>query len=258
MSKNFEEEYKSFAQMDLPDLWDRIEAGISEKEPVSTPGVLVFFRRYQTVAAALLCVMILIPAFLLMRQVGGGMSKSTTDGAPAEVVVMTEAAAEESIETETAAAPMEEIWAEEAPAAEAPAAEAPETEAEVEDVFLSENSAGEDFAKKESATEAVTEAMSEEMKADRAESNVTGYPVSIEIIREQETSALAEKERADGRIYRCMVLEDKSGQLEAKEEILIWIPTSLVEEPKQGDSYELTLEQSNSEYYDFIAESLHD
>lgn len=256
MSKNFEEEYKSFAQIDLPDLWDRIEAGISEKEPVSTPGVLVFFRRYQTVAAALLCVMILIPAFLLMRQVGGGMSKSTTDGAPAEVVVMTEAAAEESIETETAS--MEELWAEEANAAEAPAAEATETEEAVEEAFLSENSAGEDFAKKESATGAVTEEMSEEMKADRAESKVTGYPVSIEIIREQETFALAEKERADGGVYRCMVLEDKSGQLKAEEEILIWIPLSLVEEPKQGEAYRLTLEQSNSEYYDFIAESLQD
>ena len=84
MSKSFEKEYKELAQSKLPDLWDRIEAGLSEKKPVSVPitideeainnettikkadsnKVLVFFRRYQTVAAALLCVIILVPAFL--------------------------------------------------------------------------------------------------------------------------------------------------------------------------------------------------
>ena len=37
MNKSFEEEYKALAQSKLPDLWDRIEAGLSEKKPVSVP-----------------------------------------------------------------------------------------------------------------------------------------------------------------------------------------------------------------------------
>ena len=37
MSKSFEKEYKELAQSKLPDLWDRIEAGLSEKKPVSVP-----------------------------------------------------------------------------------------------------------------------------------------------------------------------------------------------------------------------------
>lgn len=35
MSKNFEEEYKALANNDLPDLWDRIEAGLSSKTIIS-------------------------------------------------------------------------------------------------------------------------------------------------------------------------------------------------------------------------------
>ena len=37
MSKSFEKEYRELAQSKLPDLWDRIEAGLSEKKPVSVP-----------------------------------------------------------------------------------------------------------------------------------------------------------------------------------------------------------------------------
>ena len=32
MSKNFEEEYKALANEDLPDLWNRIEAGLTNRD----------------------------------------------------------------------------------------------------------------------------------------------------------------------------------------------------------------------------------
>ncbi len=133
MSKVFEQAYKEFAQADIPDLWDRIEAGLSEK---STPAalhidenkeviqketvnvvseknevrknnkVLLVMRKYSAVAAAIVCVAILIPAISLMGRLGIGGSKS-------------EAAMEMAAEAPAAEAPAEmyeEAVAEEAPA----------------------------------------------------------------------------------------------------------------------------------------------
>ena len=133
MSKVFEQAYKEFAQTDVPDLWNRIEAGLSEKsapaalhidenegaiqqETVSLVSkkakarknnkVILLVRKYSAVAAAVVCVAILIPAISLMGHLGIGGSKS-------------EAAMEMAAEAPAAEAPAEmceEEAAEEAPA----------------------------------------------------------------------------------------------------------------------------------------------
>ena len=142
MSKDFEQAYKELAQIEVPDLWDRIEAGLKEKstpekvvqiekiqevkaeekkeegnkaeEKKSSPkSVLVFLKRYSAVAAALICVAILVPAITFVGRFGIGGSKSesaaTTEFAQetesfAADGMTEEACMEEMAETEMASA----------------------------------------------------------------------------------------------------------------------------------------------------------
>ncbi len=124
MSKNFEEEYKALANEDLPDLWNRIEAGLTNKDaslmedekrqdekPASgkTPPkdnfgkIISFFTRYRTAAAAILCVVVAIPAFLLLGRTG---KDQLWEGA--EDTASQEMAEETSQEMAEEAAPAEE------------------------------------------------------------------------------------------------------------------------------------------------------
>lgn len=73
MSKNFEEEYKALADQELPDLWDRIEEGLAPrstpKEPVKRSSKIVqFVRRYKGSLAAVVCVLLILPAAILISQ----------------------------------------------------------------------------------------------------------------------------------------------------------------------------------------------
>lgn len=73
MSKNFEEEYKALADQELPDLWDRIEEGLAPrstpKEPVKKSMKIVqFVRRYKGSLAAVVCVLLILPAAILISQ----------------------------------------------------------------------------------------------------------------------------------------------------------------------------------------------
>ncbi len=148
MSKNFEEEYKALAENDLPDLWNRIEAGLTPRSTVSESGeadritrkqeqiidkpegradhnkVIQFFLRYKTVAAAAICVIIILPAVLVLGNLNSGKSKTTElceeamdAAAPMEEGLDTAAAAAETA-AETAEAvteePVEEEMADEA------------------------------------------------------------------------------------------------------------------------------------------------
>lgn len=100
MSKDFEQAYKEAAQMEAPDLWDRIEAGLksksvpeektdrdiivseakTEKESVSgeeapekkadrrrMPVNFPYLKRYSGVIAAAVCVAVILPAMALLR-----------------------------------------------------------------------------------------------------------------------------------------------------------------------------------------------
>lgn len=268
MSKVFEEEYKKLAENEIPDLWDRIEAGLSEKKPVLTTEndinknsnnktVLIFFKRYQTVAAALLCVMILVPAFLLMRQMGGSMNKSSSeaamDTAPAE---MMEAAAEEAAAGEPATeAPAEEMMVEET-CKEMTAATV--TEAKAEEAMESETAAG--MAEDAEMEAAKDLAMNEEMKqsAENKRAETVLYQVSVKVIQKQETDSVSETDFVSGSIYQCVVIgKNGDGQLEINDEITVYVPTLLAEELVQGEVYELDLTESTSEYYDYTAKSLY-
>lgn len=90
--KNFENEYKELIQEDMPDLWDRIEAGLVEKkpaveqtvEPMETvaerkrPISIHKLVRYAGLAAACLCVVILTPVIIMVTSGGAGDCASST------------------------------------------------------------------------------------------------------------------------------------------------------------------------------------
>lgn len=78
MSKVLADEYKKLADSDIPDLWNRIEAGLKEKtvsaasesgdeSPVIYQYRRSFLRRYGSLIAALLCVAVIIPVIYFNR-----------------------------------------------------------------------------------------------------------------------------------------------------------------------------------------------
>ncbi|MDE5866794.1 MAG: hypothetical protein K2H31_09380, partial [Lachnospiraceae bacterium] len=95
MERDFKQEFIELKQNEIPDLWNRIEAGLSEKkvtasvpEKAESSFKKINWRRWGTLAAACLCVVIIIPAISMIigndespsysnSQSGGNMSNST-------------------------------------------------------------------------------------------------------------------------------------------------------------------------------------
>lgn len=194
---NFENEYKNYAKESMPDLWDRIEAGIDaleeksdrdadkivsinrEKPIAEKKSAGKFFKKYSGLIVAAAAVIIVAPAILYLKN--GGMQNSESAAAPMQAFADA-APAEEACEAaepvyeETAdMAVEEEVTTEEAPACEEVADEAPtyeETaEAACEVATESEEAYEEDTDNQvKIAKEADRQVNSDNMK----------YPVSVE------------------------------------------------------------------------------
>lgn len=235
MNKDFEKEYKELAEIEAPDLWDRIEAGIAEKEisestaAETTKKKTVFFfaKRYSALAAALLCAVILIPVFGIIRYSGSknmtaesaeDMDYTAAAGAAdasEEYEVSTEESVEESVE-ESAEASSEEA-AEDADGGsmdEACAEKAPVENAETRDT-VSDSSAS-------MADEGVSVAEQKKQKEEAEEQKLTGIVVKVTDAEShfEEDSSLDEI----GTYYTAVVENDPSGTLEKGEQIEIFIP----------------------------------
>lgn len=68
--KNLEDEYRKSQQEEMPDLWNRIEAGLPEKKSRK----IVSISRYLGIAAAGIFLVLLVPGVLSLQR--GGLSKS--------------------------------------------------------------------------------------------------------------------------------------------------------------------------------------
>ena len=262
MNQSFEEEYRSLAQSELPDLWDRIEAGISRKNTVSVPfvineneeikenkkSVLVLFRRYQTVAAAFLCLIILVPAFLVMHQISGGVknnSEAARDADPpmamyaAEEEAFSEVAkAEESVTIVTEAT-------EEAPAEETTMSEVTMEESTMEESIVAEN----DMEEMKMAEKATEDAMMSESAV---------YHVTLMIISMQDLEEMNRAEDAAGNVYKCCVLQNEDSSYPKPDtEIVVWFPEMFEDEMQVGESFEADLIAADSEDCDYEAISLY-
>ena len=305
MSKNFEKEYIALTEVEVPDLWDRIEAGLtpksaqnpekneasmiefqkevvskneSENKKISAP--LYFMKKYKTVLAAAVCVIVILPAAVLLGQMGmGGVKEecAPADMAAAETVeytITTEAAAEEGAVEESAVeeSAVYEVAAEEMPAeatedgyaedmyaedtvqnqvlesAEAAPVEAEELKDEVED-------------RKESAEAKKTQAAMGEEVAEEESRAVTEYldtedgtvlsKVTVRLFAIEEVNPQGEH-KGMGTLYRAEVLEDADGLLEAGEEILIYLsPLSSTYLPAEDNTYMMMLEYDSTREYPF-------
>lgn len=108
MSRDFEQEFKELKQSEIPDLWNRIEAGLSER-PMTVPHVTkkIAWRRWGTLAAACLGVAIILPALtFFLRNNGersGTSAEDTTAAAPSTDAAPADTAAAEEWDAEDAA-----------------------------------------------------------------------------------------------------------------------------------------------------------
>lgn len=201
MSKNFEEEYKALADQELPDLWDRIEEGLAPrstpKEPVKKSTKIVqFVRRYKGSLAAVVCVLLILPAAILISR--NTKKSDAADHIANErfrrPVVLTEEL--ESMPEEAAAAEEAAAYSEDAAEEASDLEGATQDTAEAGIALLSENPSAKQFSAEKSQAQADEEDSSSsqiiyEKVAFQVERVSEKEPQKIEIVVLQEQEALS-------------------------------------------------------------------
>lgn len=285
MSKDFEQAYKELANRETPDLWDRIEAGLSEKsapekreEHHPKEKKKIYFRKYAGMAAAVLCVVLILPAAVFLRQQGQKSSNyemAADSSAPEESGGMMEECAPEAAEGAQADGTAFD-------AAAGGAENAADTAADA-DMAVDVRSAGADADAGEAGSEdtlenaavveeSVLDYMREEDKkmessSDSAASEYASAPKQSGVA-ELEDGAVIEKVTVDvlegtswldgsesaqsiGTVYTAVVVKDESGCLEEGEEIEILVPAYSSFALIEGKTFEIDLLYREKEKYPF-------
>ena len=260
MKKDVEKAYKELAETEVPDLWDRIEAGLSEKSaPAETKAeknkktapvnkktkIAVFMRKYSALAAAIVCAIILIPTMIVMKE---SDSKFMSESAYDEKAVAEEAGAA-SMMTEEASVETEAV---------AEVAEMEQEEAAKEPKMESKVAAAEVFSQKESASGAVKESA----KADRAmndavcedaapedynKQNAQELKNIVVKVKKAEEKPLENEAEEAGVLYTAVVKRNPSGLPREGEEIQIFIPVVSSVALVEDGTFELDLALSERE-----------
>lgn len=254
MNRDFEKEYIELAQCEIPDLWDRIEAGLTEKSAPETEKTnktkrMICWKRYAGLAAAVLCAAVVIPAFMLT----GNLNKSAAyDNTTTEEACET---AEEAWElAEEACEPAEEVYDAEAGYAETAdtASEGAFDTAAAPDM---EDSAGRDVSDDitDSGTERYVE--NESAKAETASGAMVNMAESIEEKRNmqvlsnivvqvtgaEESEEKQEGSSLEGMLYKVIILQDTSGTFSEGEQIEVYVPDDLFAAISTGKEIEIDL-----------------
>ncbi|MCR5687133.1 MAG: hypothetical protein K6G58_03860 [Lachnospiraceae bacterium] len=129
MTRDFEKEYRQYADSSVPDLWGRIEASIDEKEKnTKKTSTVTYIRKYSPFIAAAACVLLTIGAVRFINR-----PKNTASEAAATAPMESAASAMESAAPEMeSAAPATEEAAPAKDSADSFAAEAEMNEAAAE------------------------------------------------------------------------------------------------------------------------------
>lgn len=214
MSKNFAEEYKALANEELPDLWNRIEAGLTPKttalveeaediqdinqtpketQPAKKPEkakIISFLLRYRTVVAAALCVVVILPAAIFMGRIN--RSKSSPEFAADTAAPMDNGAATEM---------WDDVAAEVAEAAEEP-------EESGAGAAAAEDMADGTIADMTDARSSdMDEAAVKEMQGDRSSSGAMSEAAADDA--EEEMEALFDKQEAEQSSNAASIQEEK-------------------------------------------------
>lgn len=260
MKKDFETAYKELANTEVPDLWDRIEAGLSEKSaPAETKAeknkktapvnkktkIAVLMRKYSALAAAIVCAIILIPTMIVMKK---SDSKFMSESAYDEKAVAEEAGAA-SMMTEEASVETEAV---------AEVAEMEQEEAAKEPKMESKVAAAEVFSQKESASGAVKEsakadsAMNDAVCEDAApedynKQNAQELKNIVVKVKKAEEKPLENEAEEAGVLYTAVVKRNPSGLPKEGEEIQIFIPVVSSVALVEDSTFELDLVLSERE-----------
>lgn len=260
MKKDFETAYKELANTEVPDLWDRIEAGLSEKSaPAETKAeknkktapvnkktkIAVLMRKYSALAAAIVCAIILIPTMIVMKK---SDSKFMSESAYDEKAVAEEAGAA-SMMTEEASVETEAV---------AEVAEMEQEEAAKEPKMESKVAAAEVFSQKESASGAVKEsakadsAMNDAVCEDAApedynKQNAQELKNIVVKVKKAEEKPLENEAEEAGVLYTAVVKRNPSGLPREGEEIQIFIPVVSSVALVEDGTFELDLALSERE-----------
>ena len=260
MKKEFEKAYKELAETEVPDLWDRIEADLSEKSaPAETKAeknkktapvnkktkIAVFMRKYSALAAAIVCAIILIPTMIVMKK---SDSKFMSESAYDEKAVAEEAGAA-SMMTEEASVETEAV---------AEVAEMEQEEAAKEPKMESKVAAAEVFSQKESASGAVKEsakadrAMNDAVCEDKAsedynKQNAAELKNIVVKVKKAEEKPLENELEKVGVLYTAVVEKNPSGLPKEGEEIQIFIPVVSSVALVEDSTFELDLVLSERE-----------
>lgn len=260
MKKDFEKAYKELAETEVPDLWDRIEADLSEKSaPAETKAeknkktapvnkktkIAVLMRKYSALAAAIVCAIILIPTMSVMKK---SDSKFMSESAYDEKAVAEEAGAA-SMMTEEASVETEAV---------AEVAEMEQEEAAKEPKMESKVAAAEVFSQKESASGAVKEsakadrAMNDAVCEDKAsedynKQNAAELKNIVVKVKKAEEKPLENELEKVGVLYTAVVEKNPSGLPREGEEIQIFIPVVSSVALVEDSTFELDLVLSERE-----------
>lgn len=254
MSRDFEKEYLELINEEIPDLWDRIEAGLGERtapeiEKTNKVKPVIVWKKYAGLAAAVLCVAIVIPVFVMIRQVGKSASFEAATEAPAE-----------------AGQTMEECVAEDAVAAE-------EESAEAASVMTMEDGAdnrGEALREAEKIYDAASmpevscaaagaEDLKDEAWAERKEEAFLLENVTVQVTEEKNVDAGKEDKKEGsngGMVYTAIVVSDPSGTFPDDEQIEIYIPAVSPFVMTVGDAFEVDLIYDREKEYPLTAEQV--
>lgn len=92
-NEKLEQMYKDAVQMEIPELWDRIEAALPKKEYTQNRRKIMKMPQIVTLVAACLCVAIILPTRFLMKKSEAPIVEMAAEEAAAEEAPVAEEAA---------------------------------------------------------------------------------------------------------------------------------------------------------------------
>ena len=268
MSRDFEKEYIALANEEIPDLWDRIEAGLCEKtapekEQISKVKPVILWKKYAGLAAAVLCAAIVIPAFMFTRRMN--KSASFESAAPAEAAQQTEECA---VQEESAGA----VYDTTGQLYEIAEGGADSMEETVEDTKeICNDNAAPEAAYEEAGVEDLNEGTNTEEKESvfRKEEAASGAQdqrgtlilenITVQVTREKNVDAVeADKEEnsMEGELYRAIVIYDPSGTFAADEQIEIYIYAAYMSDMIVGKECKIDIVCDEDGEYPFVVENI--
>lgn len=267
MSKNFEKEYKELAQNEIPDLWDRIEAGLKEKSAPenSTKNktkIMVIFKRYAGLAAAILCVAIIIPASILISQSGGKSYTSEAydtaiDEATYDVAEAAEEAAEAETDESTEAAGTETDEGTEVAGIKEAATEMYDTSEESSAEEMNREAAvAESESYADAAAGVAEDLMSDKEEQKQAENSVIEN-VIVQVTTENNDVYGEGGKPLGGTVYTVIICKDASGTFKEGEQIEIYLPVYSSVLMTVGDKFDIDIACRDDGEYQYVVDQIY-